>query len=112
MSEFAARRLCPDLVVVPARFDAYSQASKDVFAIFDDTTPLVEGISIDEAFLEVAGLRRLSGTPVEIAAELRRRVRDDVGLPITVGVARTKFLAKVASGCRQARRTPPRRSRA
>ncbi len=98
MSEFAARRLCPDLVVVPARFEAYSRASKDVFAIFDDTTPLVEGISIDEAFLDVSGLRRLSGTPVEIAAELRRRVRDDVGLPITVGVARTKFLAKVASG--------------
>ena len=98
MSEYAARRLCPDLVVVPARFAAYSQASKDVFAIFDDTTPIVEGISIDEAFLDVAGLRRLSGTPVEIATELRRRVRDDVGLPITVGVARTKFLAKVASG--------------
>ena len=98
MSESAARRLCPDLVVVPARFAAYSQASKDVFAIFNDTTPLVEGISIDEAFLDVAGLSKIAGTPVEIAAELRRRVRDEVGLPITVGVARTKFLAKVASG--------------
>ncbi|MGA9279335.1 MAG: DNA polymerase IV [Ilumatobacter sp.] len=98
MPEYAARRLCPDLIVMPARFDAYSQASKDVFAIFHDTTPLVEGISIDEAFLDVAGLRQISGTPVEIAAKLREDVRDLVGLPITVGVARTKFLAKVASG--------------
>ncbi len=98
MSERMARRLCPDLVVVPARFSAYQEASDRVFEIFRDTTPIVEGISIDEAFLDVSGLRRLSGTPVEIATALRRRVRDDVGLPITVGVARTKFLAKVASG--------------
>jgi DNA polymerase-4 len=69
-----------------------------VFTVFEDTTPLVEGISIDEAFLDVGGLRRVSGAPLEIAARLRRRVRDEVGLPITVGVARTKFLAKVASG--------------
>ncbi len=98
MSERMARRLCPDLVVVPARFSAYQEASDRVFEIFRDTTPIVEGISIDEAFLDVSGLRRLSGTPVEIATALRHRVRDDVGLPITVGVARTKFLAKVASG--------------
>src|SRR5207302_6404183 len=62
------------------------------------TTPLVEGLSIDEAFLDVGGLRRVAGTPMEIGARLRTRVRDEVGLPITVGVARTKFLAKVASG--------------
>jgi len=98
MSESAARRLCPELVVVPARFDAYTQASQDVFAIFHDTSPLVEGISIDEAFLDVSGLRKLSGTPVEIGAKLRSDVRSEVGLAITVGVARTKFLAKVASG--------------
>lgn len=98
MSESAARRLCPDLVVVPARFHAYEAASKAVFEIFHDTTPLVEGISIDEAFLDVSGLRRIAGEPAEIAAELRRRVSADVGLPITVGIARTKFLAKVASG--------------
>ena len=92
-----ARELCPDAVIVPPRMDAYSQASKDVFAIFRDTTPLVEGLSIDEAFLEVGGLRRIAGTPEQIAVRLRERVRTEVGLAISVGIARTKFLAKVAS---------------
>lgn len=93
-----ALALCPDAVVVPPRMSAYSEASRAVFAEFDDTSPLVEGISIDEAFLDVSGLRRVSGTPTEIAVALRRRVLEHVGLAITVGVARTKFLAKVASG--------------
>ena len=93
-----ARRLCPQAIVVPARFQAYSEASKAVFRVFDDTAPLVEALSIDEAFLDVRGMERSVGTPLEIARRLRRRVRDEVGLPITVGVARTKFLAKVASG--------------
>ena len=93
-----ARRLCPQAVVVSPRMSAYSEASKAVFEIFRDTTPLVEGLSIDEAFLDVRGLRRIAGTPEEIAVRLRARVLDEVGLPITVGVARTKFLAKVASG--------------
>jgi DNA polymerase IV len=93
-----ARRLCPRAAVVKPRMSAYSEASKAVYRVFEDTTPLVEGLSIDEAFLDVRGLRRLSGTPIEIAVRLRRRVRERVGLPITVGVARTKFLAKVASG--------------
>ncbi|MEA2828163.1 MAG: polymerase [Actinomycetota bacterium] len=93
-----ARRLCPWAIVVAPRMSAYSEASKAVFEVFDDTTPLVEGISIDEAFLDVGGLRRVSGTPLEIAVRLRSEVRRRVGLPITVGVARTKFLAKVASG--------------
>jgi DNA polymerase-4 len=92
-----AARLCPDAIVVPPRFSAYVEASKQVFAIFDDTTPLVEGISIDEAFLDVGGLRRLVGEPEDIAVALRRRVRAEVGLPISVGIARTKYLAKVAS---------------
>ncbi|WP_253384350.1 DNA polymerase IV [Microbacterium foliorum] len=92
-----ARDLCPDAVVVPPRMEAYSAASRDVFAIFRDTTPLVEGLSIDEAFLEVGGLRRIAGTPEQVAARLRERVRTEVGLAISVGVARTKFLAKVAS---------------
>jgi DNA polymerase IV len=77
---------------------AYSDASKDVYRVFDDTAPLVEGLSIDEAFLDVRGVRRLVGTPTEVAVRLRREVRERVGLPITVGIARTKFLAKVASG--------------
>jgi DNA polymerase IV len=93
-----ARELCPQAIVVPPRMSAYSEASKAVFAVFRDTTPLVEGLSIDEAFLDVRGLRRISGTPREIAVRLRRRVLEQIGLPITVGVARTKFLAKVASG--------------
>jgi DNA polymerase-4 len=92
-----ARRLCPQAAVVPPRMAAYSQASDAVFEVFRDTSPLVEPISVDEAFIDVGGLRRISGTPVEIAARLRSDVRSRVGLPITVGIARTKFLAKVAS---------------
>ena len=93
-----ARSLCPHAIVVAPRMSAYSEASKRVFEVFDRTTPIVEGLSIDEAFLEVGGLGRVSGTPTEIAVQLRRDVLERVGLPITVGVARTKFLAKVASG--------------
>ncbi len=92
-----ARQLCPDAVVCLPRFDAYSAASRQVFAIFEATTPLVDPVSIDEAFLEVGGLRRISGVPEQIAHRLRQQVAAEVGLPITVGVARTKFLAKVAS---------------
>jgi DNA polymerase-4 len=92
-----ARELCPHAVVVEPRMSAYEAASRAVFAVFDDTTPLVEGLSIDEAFLDVGGLARVSGSPTEIAIRLRREVLARVGLPITVGVARTKFLAKVAS---------------
>ena len=93
-----ARRLCPQAVVVDPRMAAYAEASRATFAVFEDTTPLVEGLSIDEAFLDVSGLRRISGSPMDIAVGLRGEVRARVGLAITVGVARTKFLAKVASG--------------
>jgi DNA polymerase-4 len=93
-----ARHLCPQAVVVPPRMSAYSEASKAVFALFERTSPLVEALSIDEAFLDVRGLQHISGTPREIAASLRRQVREEVGLAITVGLACTKFLAKVASG--------------
>jgi DNA polymerase IV len=93
-----ALRRCPQAIVVEPRMSAYSEASKAVFKVFEDTTPLVEGLSIDEAFLDVGGLGKISGTPVEIARRLRSEVMSRVGLPITVGVARTKFLAKVASG--------------
>ncbi|MGO4617514.1 DNA polymerase IV [Nocardia sp. 2YAB30] len=92
-----ARRLCPQAIVVRPRMSAYAEASKAVFEIFRDTTPVIEAISIDEAFLDVRGLRRVAGEPVAIAQQLRGEVRDRVGLPISVGIARTKFLAKVAS---------------
>jgi DNA polymerase-4 len=92
-----ALRLCPQAVVVPPRMSAYSEASRAVFEVFEQASPLVEGLSIDEAFLDVRGMRRIAGAPEAIAVRLRRDVREQVGLPITVGVARTKFLAKVAS---------------
>jgi DNA polymerase-4 len=97
MSGRRARRLCPQAVVVPPRMAAYAAASKALYGVFEQTTPLVEGLSIDEAFLDVRGMQRLAGTPTDIAVRLRRIVREEVGLPVTVGVARTKFLAKVAS---------------
>src|SRR2546430_221742 len=93
-----ARRLCPDVAVGPPRFSAYTEASRAMFAVFEDASPVVEGLSIDEAFLDVRGMERIAGAPVEIAVRLRAAVRERVGLPVTVGVARTKFLAKVASG--------------
>ncbi len=92
-----ARRLCPDLVVAQPRFSAYVEASRAVFRLFEQAAPAVEGLSIDEAFLDVRGLERIGGTPRQIAARLRRQVREEVGLPLSVGVARTKSLAKVAS---------------
>ena len=98
MNGRAARAVCPDAIVVQPRMEAYTEASRAVFSIFDQTSPWVEGISIDEAFLDVSGLWRIAGSPVEVARGLRQRVRDEVGLAITVGVANTKFLAKVASG--------------
>ena len=94
----AAHRLCPHAVVVSPRFTAYSEASKAAYRVFDEFSPVVEGLSIDEAFLDVRGLEHFAGTPREIAARLRQAILAEVGLPITVGVARTKFLAKVASG--------------
>ena len=98
MSGSAARRLCPQATVVAPRMSAYADASRAMFRVFDDASPLVEGLSIDEAFIDVCGMERIAGTPAEIAARLRRDVLEQVGLPVTVGVARTKFLAKVASG--------------
>ena len=97
MSGRRARRLCPHAVVVSPRMSAYTQASRALYAVFDDVSPLVEGLSIDEAFLDVRGMERIAGSPVEIATRLRHEVRERVGIPVTVGIARTKFLAKVAS---------------
>ena len=106
-----ARRLCPQAIVVPPRMSAYSEASKAVYRVFDDATPLVEGLSIDEAFLDVRGMRRIAGTPAEIAARLRRDVLEHVGLPITVGIARTNSsprwpaASQSPTGCSWCRRT-------
>ena len=97
MGGVEARRRCPDAVVVRPRMSAYAEASKAVFEIFERTSPVVEPLSIDEAFLDARGMREVFGTPEQIARRLRREVRQEVGLPITVGVACTKFLAKVAS---------------
>jgi DNA polymerase-4 len=92
-----AKRLCPDAIFVPPRFTAYTEASRALFAAFRETAPAVEGLSLEEAFLDVRGLERISGTPEQIARCLRTRVREQVGLAVTVGVARTKVLAKMAS---------------
>ncbi len=97
MSGWRARRLCPEAVVVPPRFDAYVEASRALFDLFEETAPLVEGLSLEEAFMDVRGLEGISGTPPQIAERLRRRARERVGLALSVGVARTKVLAKMAS---------------
>ncbi len=98
MNGAEAKRICPEVIAVPPRMAAYSEASARVYEIFAETAPVVEALSIDEAFLDVRGLEHISGTPPRIAATLRREVQERVGLKISVGVARTKFLAKVASG--------------
>ncbi|MGH2994106.1 MAG: DNA polymerase IV [Solirubrobacterales bacterium] len=97
MGAAQARRLCPQAAVVEPRWSAYVAASRALFEVFERTSPLVEGLSMEEAFLDVRGLERISGSPTEIAVDLRRDVLERVGLPITVGVATTKALAKVAS---------------
>ncbi len=93
-----ARRLCRDLVMVPPQFGAYTQVSAGVRAIFDDVTPQVEPLSMDEAFLDVTGASRRLGTPAAIAELIRARVHDEQGITCSVGVAPTKFVAKLASG--------------
>lgn len=93
-----ARRLCPDLVVVPGRFDVYRDASRAVMAVFHGVTPLVEPLSLDEAFLDVSGAVGLFGDPVSIAHQIRATVRDEVDLAVSIGVASNKFLAKLCSG--------------
>ncbi len=97
MGGVEARRRCPGAIVVPPRMEAYAAASRAVMACFSDVTPAVEPVSIDEAFLDVTGALRLLGAPRAIAERLRNRVRDEIGLPLSIGVARTKYLAKVAS---------------
>lgn len=93
-----AKQLCPQLILVPPTYEKYRSASKRVMAIFGEFTPLVEPLSIDEAFLDVAGSVRLFGEPVEIARRIRETIRARTGLPASVGLAGTKFVAKLASG--------------
>ncbi len=97
MSGREARKLCPELIFVPGHFKEYQRLGDAAIEVLGDFTPLVERLSIDEAFADVAGCERLFGPPLEIATEIRRRVRVELGLPISVGVARTKHLAKIAS---------------
>lgn len=92
-----ALSLCPGAVVVDGHFDRYLELSDQVMTVLEDATPVVEQISVDEAFLDVSGTTHLLGRPSEIARHIRRRVRDEIGLPISIGVASTKFLAKIAS---------------
>src|SRR5258705_12142035 len=92
-----ARALCPQLIFVGGHFEHYQRLGDAAIKVLDDFTPLVERISIDEAFADVAGCTHLFGSPTEIAATLRRRVRAELGRPISIGVARTKHLAKIDS---------------
>ena len=95
-----ALRLCPHAIVVRPRFEAYVEASKALFRVFEDHAPGVEGISLEEAFLDVTGLEHVTGTPIQIAARLKRDARERVGLAVTVGGGTTKLVAKTASGAR------------
>jgi DNA polymerase-4 len=97
MSSRDALALCPHAIVVEGHFDRYLDLSEQVMTILDDATPVVEQISVDEAFLDVSGTTHLLGPPSDIARIIRRRVRHEVGLPISIGIASTKFLAKIAS---------------
>ncbi|MHB8329933.1 MAG: Y-family DNA polymerase, partial [Acidimicrobiales bacterium] len=106
MSSVEARRRCPPAVFLPGRFWRYREISEHLHAVLSSYTPKVEGIALDEAFLDVAGAGRLLGSPPEIAHDIRRAVREELGLQCSVGVARTKLLAKLAS--RAAKPVPSR----
>jgi len=97
MPSIRAERLCPDTVFLDADHAFYAEVSEKVFAVFADFTPLVEGVSVDEAFLDVTGAQRLLGAPRAIAAEIRRRIDDEIHLGCSVGIAANKFVAKMAS---------------
>jgi DNA polymerase IV len=97
MSGWHARQLCPHLIFVGGHFEEYQRLGDAAIKVVGDFTPLVERVSIDEAFADVKGCTHLFGSPAEIARAIRRRVRAEIGLPISVGVARTKHLAKIAS---------------
>ena len=93
----AARRIVPNAVVVPPRHRRYGELSREVFAIFDRHTPKVESLSVDEAFLDVSGLRLLHGSPADVAALIRETIRTELGLPASAGIASNKLISKLAS---------------
>lgn len=97
MSAARAVQVCPDGVFLRGRMERYAEVSRQIFAVFRDFTPLVEPLSIDEAFLDVSGCRRLFGSPIKIGRQIKQRIADEVGLVASVGVAANKFLAKLAS---------------
>src|SRR6056297_353251 len=92
-----ARKLCPDGIYLPARHDLYQEVSRKILSILGKYTPLVEKISIDEAFLDIKGCERLYGSPVEIAKKIKKEVKNKTGLTISIGLSINKFLAKLAS---------------
>ena len=97
MPSFEARRLCPDLVFLRGDLRKYARESRRIFAIFDEFSPSVEGLSLDEAFIDLTGSRRLLGAPADVGARLRDRVREETGLPVSVGIGPVKMVAKIAS---------------
>ena len=92
-----ARRLCPQGIFLPVRMHRYLEVSRQVFAILSDYTPLIEPLSIDEAFLDISGTQKLFGSPEDIGREIKQRVKSELGLTISVGISYNKFLAKLAS---------------
>ena len=107
--------LAPGAIVVPPRFSAYAEASEQVFAILERYTPLIEPLSLDEAFLDVTASGTLFGTPAEIATRLRREIASEVNLPASAGIASSKFVAKIASDLAKPngqREVPPEQTRA
>lgn len=97
MPMFKAKKLCPQGIVVPGRMERYSEISKKVFSLLETLTPLVEPVSIDEAYVDLTGCERILGTPQEIALNIKQRIKEAVDLSCSIGIAPVKFLAKIAS---------------